>query len=102
MFWALMHMMIFLLKHKSSALKHSYFRLLDLVERIIIVPQIELHKLHAMLMQDGTVTKENKKWKLNLRFLLLTQDDLSFLVSCVLPTLVAPCPPRGLSMLWDT
>jgi hypothetical protein len=32
----------------------------------------------------------------------LTQDDLSFLVSCVLPMLVMPCLPRGLSMLWDT
>lgn len=73
MFWALMHMfqmMIFLLKHKFCALKHSYFLLLDLVQRIIMVPQIVLHKLHAILMQDGTVTKENKKWKWNLRFLL--------------------------------
>jgi hypothetical protein len=61
MFWALMHMfqmMIFLLKHKFCALKHSYFLLLDLVQRIIMVAQIVLHKLHAMSMQDGTVTKE--------------------------------------------
>jgi hypothetical protein len=32
----------------------------------------------------------------------LTHDDLSFLISCVLPMLVVPCLPRGLCMLWDT